>query len=54
MKPNRPVRNQLAPRRAPVWRVPERGYVIPRLRDDDQTEAIGFVHRFEPEAGEDE
>jgi hypothetical protein len=52
---NRPIRNQPAPRRQPIWRVPERGYVIPRLRDDgDQTKAIGFVHQFEPEDGEDE
>lgn len=30
-------------KRAPVWRVPDYGYVIPRLRDENnKTEAIGF------------
>lgn len=34
-------------KRAPVWRVPDHGYVIPRLRDGNQrTEAVGFyVHQ---------
>ena len=34
----------------PVWRVPEDGYVTPRLRKAEGAQAIGFVHRFdEPE-----
>lgn len=33
-------------KRSPVWRVPDHGYVIPRLRSgNEKTEAIGFyVH----------
>lgn len=29
-----------------VWRIPERGSVIPRLQSSEKTEAIGFVTDF--------
>lgn len=41
----RPIRNE-KPKGRPIWRVPEDGYVTPRLRQV-QTNAIGFVHKFE-------
>jgi hypothetical protein len=30
----------------PVWRVPESGYVAPRLQQSELKSAIGFVHEF--------
>lgn len=35
-----------------VWRVPEDGYVTPRLRKSETKDAIGFVHRFDDERDE--
>ena len=31
-----------------IWRVPDSGYVTPRLREGTTKDAIGFVHYFEP------
>lgn len=30
----------------PIWRIPDRGSVIPRLQTEPRTEAIGFVTEF--------
>lgn len=27
----------------PIWRVPDHGYVVPRLRDSEHRNAIGFT-----------
>jgi hypothetical protein len=35
-----------------IWRVPEDGYVTPRLRKQDTKDAIGFVHRFDEDQDE--
>lgn len=45
MKPHpsgRPLRNS-RPRGRSVWNIPERGYVIARLREPDACSAIGFI-----------
>ncbi len=46
----RPIRKEKVKGR-PIWRVPDDGYVTPRLRDK-KTDAIGFVHKFDREEDE--
>ena len=38
----RPIRQQKQVTR-PIWRVPDRGYVTPRLQDPPVSDRIGFV-----------
>ena len=42
----RPIKNNRVVGR-PIWRVPDDGYVTPRLREDRNVTAIGFVHKFD-------
>lgn len=44
----RPVREPRVVGRS-IWRVPDDGYVTPRLRKDSNIQAIGFVHQFDRE-----
>ena len=45
----RPIRKQQVKGRS-IWRVPDRGPVIPRLQDDlNKVEAIGFTARLSSE-----
>jgi len=32
-----------------IWRIPSQGYETPRLRQEYNTTAIGFVHSFDQE-----
>jgi hypothetical protein len=40
IRPNRVIGRQ-------IWRVPESGYVTPRLRESSAKDCIGFVHSFD-------
>lgn len=42
----RPIRESRVVGRT-QWRLPEDGYVTPRLRENRKTEAIGFVSSFD-------
>jgi len=46
----KPIRDN-KPKGRPIWRVPDSGYVTPRLQDR-KTDAIGFVHDFRPDQRE--
>lgn len=42
----KPIRDRKVIGRS-IYRIPEDGYVTPRLRQSETRDAIGFVHKFE-------
>lgn len=44
----RPVHRQASKAR-PIWRIPDDGYNVPRLRQKPFKDAIGFIHRIRQE-----